>query len=122
VFCGGPHVGSFDHGLRVGLHRVESGSSAVLQLTNESTNGGTAVVTVTHASLCRSHAAYACLLVDAEPATSRIDLNDSRMRLVADVRPGDDAVLVVALVDVHNGTMCIALGDARFTLEIVPND
>lgn len=98
----------------------ESGQSCVLELTNDEPGPVTASVTVTDSSLCPSHAAYACLLVDAEPRTARVDLNDSKMKIETEVGPGEQAVLVVRLVDLRNGTMCIRLADAVFELALQP--
>lgn len=98
----------------------ESGDSCVLELTNEESKPVTAAVTVTDSSLCPSHAAYACLLVDAEPRTARVDLNNTRMKIQTEVGPGEQVVLVVRLVDLKNGTMCIRLADLAFELTLLP--
>lgn len=98
----------------------ESGHSCVLELTNEESHPVTAAITVTDSSLCPSHAAYACLLVDAEPRTARVDLNNSRMKILTEVDPGEQVVLVVRLVDLQNGTMCIRLADLKFELALYP--
>lgn len=36
------------------------------------------------------------------------------------VQPGEHVVLVVHLVDLHNGTMCIRLGETEFDLDPIP--
>lgn len=95
-----------------------SADGCVLQLTNEAAKLETAEVTVVSNGLCRSHAAYATLLIDAEPVSARVDLNDTRMHLEAPVGPGQEATVVVRAVDLKNGTMCLHLGDTRFRLTL----
>ena len=75
---------------------------------------------VTAANLCRSHAAYASLLADADPRYSRVDLNNSRMRIDAEALPGEQVLLAVRLVNLHNGTKCLPLGETEFELELAP--
>lgn len=100
----------------------EPGNACILEATNDGPDAKRAVVRVTVANLCHSHAAYATLLVDAEPRSSRIDLNDTRMRLETPVLPGEHVVLVVQLVDRRNGTLCIRLGETEFELALTSVD
>lgn len=98
----------------------EPAGTCILQATNDDSVAKRAVVRVTAANLCRSHAAYASLLVDADPRASYVDLNDTKMRIDTEVKPGEHVVLVVEMVNLHNGTMCIRLGETEFQLELLP--
>lgn len=100
----------------------EPAGTCIVQATNDDSVAKSAVLRVTAANLCGSHAAYATLLVDAEPRASRVDLNDTKMRIQTEVDPGEHVVLVVQLVNLHNGTMCIRLGETEFQLELLPVD
>lgn len=97
----------------------ESAETCVLQVYNDGSDARRAVLRVTEPNLCRSHAAYAFLLVDGDLRYDRVDLNNSRTHIEAEVRPGERAVLLVHLVDLHNGVTCIRLGDIAFELESV---
>lgn len=100
----------------------EPAEHCILQITNNSSKPKTAVVRTTAANLCGSHAAYSSLLVDADPRRSRVDLNKAGLRVDAEALPGEHVVLIVRLVDLHNGTMCLRLGETEFELELTPPD
>jgi hypothetical protein len=60
------------------------------------------------------------LLVDADPRPSHIDLNSTREPIDTEVQPGEHVVLVVYLVDLHNGIVCVRLCETGFELEVLP--
>jgi hypothetical protein len=98
----------------------EPGDTCVLQLHNDTTQMMRAVVEVNAADLCRSHAAYATLLVEADPRHVLVDLNETPWRIETGVAPGEHVVLVAHLVNLHNEIMCIRLGGTEFALRLKP--
>lgn len=98
----------------------ETARRCSLQVVNESNGEQSVVVRVTSVNLCHSHAAYATLLVDGESRATHVDLSNSRMRIGTEVSPGSKVELVVDLVDLHNGIMCLLLGEIEFELELIP--
>lgn len=98
----------------------ETTDSCILSLRNEGTHQERVSVIVTSSSLCKSHAAYAALVVGGECRASHVDLNDTRMHVTDDVDAGQQAVLVVNLLRRHDTTeMCLRLGEIEFALELV---
>jgi hypothetical protein len=98
----------------------EPARTCILQATNDDSAVRRAVVRVTAANLCPSHGAFASLLVDADPRTSCANLNSINKRIETEVQPGEHVVLVVEMVSLHNGVMCIRLGETEFQLELLP--
>lgn len=99
----------------------ELADTCILQARNDSAEVKQATVSVTRRALCPSHAAFATFIVDGDAIAANVDLNDSRMKLVSEVGAGGHAVLIVRLVELHNGTMCIRLGEIMFELELKPS-
>lgn len=98
----------------------EVADTCILHLHNEAVDTRRAVIRVTARNLCRSHAAFASLLVGADPRVAHVDLNDTRMLLETQVQPNEHAVLVVHLTSLHNDTTCIRLGETEFELDLTP--
>lgn len=100
----------------------EAAETCILHAKNDSPDIKRLVVRVSSRNLCRSHAALATILVDAEPRLTQVDLNDSRARLETEVAPGEHAALVAHLVSLHNSAMCIRLGETEFELDLIAQD
>ena len=98
----------------------EATDTCILHVRNDGPHKERVSVIVTSSSLCKSHGAYAALIVGAECRASRVDLNDSRMHLTDEVDGGQHVVLVVHVIRRHDTTeMCLRLGEIEFTLELV---
>ena len=97
----------------------EASETCVLQLQNNTSETKTVVIHVRASSLCRSHGAFACLVVGAESRASLVDLNDSRMHVTTDAKAGEHVVLVVNVIGLNNQVRCMRLGEIAFELELV---
>ena len=70
----------------------------------------------TETSLCPDHGAFAVLLVNGAIAASG-DVTAQGSSIQATANPGDWVTAVVFIVPLHNGVVCVRLGDAYVQLD-----
>ena len=98
----------------------ESTDTCILHVRNEGSHKKRVSVIVTSSSLCKSHGAYASLLVGAECRASHVDLNDTKMHITDEVDAGQHVVLVVHVIARHDThDICLRLGEIEFAMELV---